>query len=178
MSEYYNPVIRMFGRYRTTLCASAGLPRGRITPAVRLDALIPPSRRRSVWAALRAAGLRVPLLELSTTARCVCSLLAITVIAGIGLAVGRWWPAALVVIPVWYVTFRASRPWATILPPFVRTVGELTMYGTRFREHVSSGYSWSHGDVTLKVRLIVAEALGLPLEQVRPETTFVELESC
>ncbi|WP_149114076.1 acyl carrier protein [Limnoglobus roseus] len=64
------------------------------------------------------------------------------------------------------------------MPPFVRTVGELTMYGTRFREHVSSGYSWSHGDVTLKVRLIVAEALGLPLEQVRPETTFVELESC
>lgn len=57
----------------------------------------------------------------------------------------------------------------------MRTVGELAVYGTRFGGHSESGYRWPEGDVSLKVRLVLAEALDLPPDRVRPATTLREL---
>lgn len=178
MPEWYNPIVRSFGLYREALCVSEGLPRRRVTAAGRLDALVSPGRRQSVWATLRANGLRMPDLQLSLAARSFWLLQVVVTLCGLWLWAGRWWLPALALVPAWYVAFRASRPWAVHISPVVRTVGELTVYGTRFRDHADSGYRWSHGDVSLKVRLIVAESLGLPLEQVRPAASFAELGAC
>lgn len=173
MPESYNPIVRMFGRYRAALCASVGLPRHRVTPSTRLDALIPPNRRRSAWAALRATELRVPGLELSLTALAISALLVIMALSSICLWAGRWWAPALAVVPVWYAAYRASRPWAVHFP--LCTVGELVVYGTRFSDHTASGHRWSHGDVSLKVRMVMAEALNMRMEDVRPDASLADL---
>jgi hypothetical protein len=88
---------------------------------------------------------------------------------------GCEWPLLLALPLVFFDAFRASRRWATELPPFIETVGELAVYGIRFADHGGSGYQWSHGDIELKVRLIIAESLGMMLESVRPETRWVDL---
>jgi hypothetical protein len=62
-------------------------------------------------------------------------------------------------------------------PPCLRTVGELVLYSTCPAEHKESGYRWTRNEIALKVRLVIAESMGLPLEAVRPECTFAELEA-
>ena len=75
---------------------------------------------------------------------------------------------------VWYAAYKVSRPSAVHLPPFLGTVGELAVYGTRHADHAASGYTWSRGDLMLKVRLIVAERLWLRLADVRPGSKWVD----
>ncbi len=175
MLDWYNPIVRVFGQYRAALCAAEGLPRDRVTAHARLDALIPRGRRRALWATFQAGGLRVPSLELSPAAYRVWVLLVLAALGGLRLWAGIWWPSALALVPLCYAAFRLSRPWAVHLPPFINSVGELAVYGTRFGDHANSGYRWSHGDVSLKVRMVFAESMGVPLERVKPESTWAEL---
>jgi hypothetical protein len=57
-------------------------------------------------------------------------------------------------------------------------VGELVIAMTCFREHKDSGYRWARNEIELKVRLILAESLGLDLDEVLPECTLRELGAC
>src|SRR5262249_7512827 len=68
-----------------------------------------------------------------------------------------------------------SRRRAVHLPLGLRTVGELVLYSTCFREHRGSGYRWTANEVATKVRLVLAESLGVPLDAVRPENTLAEM---
>jgi|SRR5579883_3061962 len=177
MPPWYNPIVRSFGQYRAALSAAAALPRKAVTASARLEEIVPRACRRATWASLRARGLRAPALELSGAAGTGWALAVAAVLGGVWAWSGRWWSPAVVLPPVWYAAFRLSRPWAVHVPPWVRTVGELAVYGTRFGDHAGSGYRWADGDVSLKVRLIAAGAMGLPIEGVRPETTFAEPEA-
>ena len=71
--------------------------------------------------------------------------------------------------------YRANRRRAVGLPLGMQNVGELVIYMTRFSEHKESGYRWTRNEIELKVRLIIAECLGIDLDAVRPECTLVEL---
>ncbi len=85
------------------------------------------------------------------------------------------WSALLLIVPLAVVVSWASRRRAVHFPPYLRTVGELVIYSTRFADHKDSGYRWTRNEIALKVRLIVAESTGLPLEAIQPETTWAEL---
>jgi hypothetical protein len=87
----------------------------------------------------------------------------------------RQWPAVLIAFPLGLWEYWTSRPRAVHSPLGLRTVGELVLYTTSFREHKRSGYRWTHNEIAMKVRLIIAENLGVPLDAVRPETTLAEL---
>jgi hypothetical protein len=175
MSGWYNPIVRTFNRYRAALCESAGLPRGRVVASARLDALIPRDRRRAVWADLRARGLETPPLQLTTPAAIGWAVAVLAGLGGLSAWAGAWWPGAVLVIPVSLAAFAVSRPWAKSVPPYVATVGELAVYGTRYADHAGSGYRWSRGDISLKVRQAIAEMLGRPMNQIRPESKLFEL---
>ena len=43
-------------------------------------------------------------------------------------------------------------------------MGELVIYATRFSEHKDSGYQWTRNEIAMKVRMIVAESAGMPLD--------------
>jgi hypothetical protein len=51
----------------------------------------------------------------------------------------------------------------------------MVLYLTCFREHKASGYRWTRNEIATKVRLVIAESLGLDLEAVQPEQTLAEL---
>jgi hypothetical protein len=90
------------------------------------------------------------------------------------LALQRWY-ALLLALPVTMVVYWAGRRRAVHFPLGLRTVGELVIYATHFGEHKDSGYRWTRNEIALKVRMIVAESVGLPLEAIQPETKLAEL---
>jgi len=84
----------------------------------------------------------------------------------------------LLALPVGVVVYWISRPRAVEFPLCVKTVGELAVYLTSYRDHRDSGYRWTDEEVAAKVRMIIADWAGLPFDAVRPETTFEELIGC
>jgi hypothetical protein len=85
------------------------------------------------------------------------------------------WYALLLAIPLVLVVHWASRRRAVQFPLGLRSVGEMVIYATCFAEHKGSGYRWTRNEIALKVRMIVAESAGLPLEAIQPETKLAEL---
>jgi hypothetical protein len=58
--------------------------------------------------------------------------------------------------------------------PIVRVFGRLRAALLSALD-LSSGYRWTRNEITFKVRLTLAEALNVPLDAVRPESTLAEL---
>jgi hypothetical protein len=177
MPDSYNPIVRTFARFRSALLHSLGVPRNEVRPGADLETLIPIPMRRAVWRTLRREGLRVPFLQLTPLE----SRLRTAVVLKTALSFLLWpqqWPALLVAVPLGVLEYWASRRRAVHIPIGLKTVGELVLYLTSFREHRASGYRWTRNEIATKVRLIFAENLGVPLDAVQPETPLEELFDC
>jgi hypothetical protein len=180
MPGSYNPIVRTFNELRAGLTAALGLPRHAVHPATEVAELVPAGQRRRVWRQLRARGLRLPSLVLSSQVRragllalattAVSVALCLRLDAGVRLDIGL-----CVVVPLGLVAYLLSRPCAVHLPYGLRTVEELVLYAVDFRRHKDSGYRWTHNEIALKVRLVLAECLDVALEEVQPEKTLTEL---
>lgn len=176
MTVYYNPIVRSFTRLRRELVRAADVPRHRIRPHAPLDELIPQCGRRAAWSRLKQNGLKVPPLELSRRTRRFT--LTVVLLGTVAVALGvQAWGGLLAIIPLALLVLVASRPRAVEFPLGLRTAGELALYLTRFNEHRESGYRWTPNEVAAKVRMVIAESLGLPLDRVRPECTLAELDA-
>lgn len=172
--EPYNPIVRTFGQVRAALVGKAGLARHEIRPGTPLATALPVPIRREVWRSLQAGGLRLPGLELSERdrGRTLWSVLQ----AAPALAIGSWrWSALPLTIHLALAVYWAGRRRAVEFPVGLKTVGELVICATCFSDHRASGYRWTRNEIALKVRLIVAQAAGLPLDAVQPERTWAEL---
>jgi transposase InsO family protein len=174
VAQQYNPIVRIFGRFRAGLLDSLGVDRRAVRPDTPLEELIPAHERREVWRRLRRQGLRVPALELTRAERAWNLFGVLKTTASLALGLQRW-PALLAALPLGLLAYWASRRRAVHFPLGLRTVGEMVLYLTSFPEHKGSGYRWTHNEIAFKVRLVVAESLGLTLDAVRPESTFAEL---
>jgi hypothetical protein len=177
VSPAYNPIVRNFCRLRAVLVDALGVDRCAVRPATPLAELIPADEIGEVLGRLRAAGFSAPRSEYNVTQYPFW----FVGVAGVGLFVAALLLRPLLAIDVGLlavrlVTFavRARRHRTVTVPLGPRTVGDLVMYVTRFGDH--PGYRFTRAEVSLKVRLIVAESLALPVEQVREDTTFTDLE--
>ena len=173
MPFIYNPIVRTFCRFRGALLRSADVPRRDVRPRTPLSALLPSATRREVWHRLQRHGLPLPDLQLSArdARRMVVGVLVATLVLTFAL---RSSAALLLALPLGCVGYRLSRPRAVEFPLGLGSVGELVIYLTRFRDHSQSRYRWTRSEIALKVRLIVAEQMGLPLDAVQPDHAFVD----
>ena len=174
MTTAYNPIVRVFGQLRAAIAGAAGVPSRAIRPWTHLEWVLPVDRRRELWRAMRQSGLRLPPLELPPRAGWL-GCLVLTVPKVVSVFVLGWCLGTLAAAAAVLLYWLLSRPWATEFPAGLRTVGELTLYLTDYAEHRDSGYRWTHDEIAFKVRVVVAEAMNLPLDQVRTESTFREL---
>ncbi|HEY1378194.1 MAG TPA: hypothetical protein VGF55_15450 [Gemmataceae bacterium] len=174
MTQAYNPIVRTFGQLRAALVATTGTARRDVRPGTPLDDLLPVRYRRELWHRLRQDRPRVPALELPPAVRAL--VVWAVPVGAVAAALWSWELAALLTaVPLGWKLYHVSRPWAVEFPLGLRTVGELALYLTHFGDHRDSGYRWTHAEVTMKVRMIVAESVGLRLDQVRPESSLIEL---
>jgi hypothetical protein len=176
MTESYNPIVRTFCQLRAGLLDCLEVDRREIRPGTPLASLVPEPSRRDVWRHLQRQGLRPPPLEFSERDRGRITWSALR--AAVSLAIGlRHWSALLLVFPLGLFANWAHRRRAVQLPLGLTTVGELVLAMTCFADHKASGYRWTRNEIELKVRLILADSLGVPLEDVRPECTLHELDA-
>jgi hypothetical protein len=174
MTQAYNPIVRTFCKLRAALLSSSDAARRHVRSDTPLAWLLPEAERRDVWRRLRRQGLPVPELELPSRETLIAALGVLREAACLAVLLHRW-SALLLALPLGMVAYWASRPRAVVFPLGLRTVGELALYLTTFREHRESGYRWTHNEIAFKVRVIIAEALNRPLGDVRPECTLAEL---
>jgi hypothetical protein len=178
MTESYNPIVRTFCQLRAGLLSHLDLARHEIRPGTPLESLLPEPRRREIWRELRRQGLRLPPLvrserDIRRNGLVFGGLMLKAAVAwAVGLQMG-W--ALLAALAPGLVAYWANRRRAVHFPLGLGTVGELVISMTNFGEHKASGYRWTRNEIELKVRLIIAESLGLPLDAVKPECTLAEL---
>jgi hypothetical protein len=175
MSEPYSPIVRTFCQIRAAILESSEARRRDVRPDTSLEELLPAECRKTVWSNLKRQGLRPPQLEMpdKIARRNAWFVLRATLSAALSF---QRWSALWLALPIWVVTQVASHRHLVAFPLGIRTVGELAVCLTRFRDHQASGYRWTHSEIALKVRLIVAEQLGHSLDRVQLDTHFVDLE--
>jgi hypothetical protein len=176
MAPAYNPIIRTFCRFRAVLVDSLGVDRRLVHPRTPLDVLIPAARRAEALERLREAWLRAPALERRIQQYPLCGVVAVAVsLVGIVSMALQSWLVFLAALPLLFglvvLAFRVRRTRVVPVPLGPRTVGEMVIFLTRFGEH--PGYRFSRNEIALKVRLVVAGSVGVPVDQVGEETSFV-----
>jgi hypothetical protein len=168
----YNPIVRTFNQVRAAILAATDTPRCRIRPDAMLESLVPLERRPLLWLELTRRGLKVPSLGTTPAQGCVCFG---GFVALVWLFAWGGWPALLLAIAPLVMLLGVTTAALDVLLPRGRwTVGDLTVFCTSFPAHKASGYRWTRGDIALKVRLIIAENLGVPLERITEKTSFIE----
>jgi hypothetical protein len=173
MPQPYNPIIRIFNRLRAGLVSGLGVARHAVRPGVSLAELIPVRKRRAVWRHLHRQGLPVPALELAPEEWSWAAVVVLKTLA----AFVWWlkWPALLGLLPLGLLAYGVTRRHAVRFPAGLGTVGEMVLYLTHFPDHKDSGHRWTRSEIEFKVRLVVAEALGRPMDEVLPHKTLKEL---
>jgi hypothetical protein len=174
MCEAYSPIVRTFCQFRAGLANTLGVPRHDVHPATSLDAILPIETRREAWEQLQRQGMLIPDLEFSERDR-RRSLWIVLKAAGSSALHLQSWYALLLAVPLMFIVSRARRHRAVHFPIGLSTVGELVIYATRFSEHKHSGYRWTRNEISMKVRMIVAESTGKPLETIQSETQLLDL---
>jgi hypothetical protein len=174
MPAAYDPIVRTFCRSRSGLMNNPGVARHDVRPATPLDAILPIEAKWEAWKQLQREGLRLPDLEFSRQDRWrnFWIVMGATGSSALHLQSGY---ALFLALPLMLIVSWARRHRAVHVPLGLSTVGELAIYATRFSEHKDSGYRWTRNEISMKVRLIVAESVGMPLEAIQPETKLLEL---
>lgn len=180
---------RTFYRLRRLLTEQCAVERPRVHPHARLEHLLP-SRVKRNWQALRAVDSTIPALEAPTLIDCIflllsaigiCSLLPIGVGLGAawGLLPGIGGVAVLAVVGAICLSF-GRQAFVCQIPNGLVTVGDLVLeiapsepLATRNGAHLIAQL-----DILNEVREIVSHYLGLPLEKVRADSSFVDDLGC
>jgi hypothetical protein len=149
------PTSHVFYAVRRVLMRELNLDRQSIRPDTRLADIIPFDREKAIWDALHREGMKTPAHSIRTAQ--------------------AKYPRLL--LPVWPLLW-LSRKYAEIAylewGPY--TLHDLVIDSVDFAQLVRRGHRFSHDEITTKVRLIISDALGIPLGSVQPETSFAELE--
>jgi hypothetical protein len=167
--DEYNPIVRTFNRLRAAILARTDTPRCRIRPEATLESVIPPERRREVWAECQVQGLDVPVLSDAEMMRGCVSAVGIVALVAAQIAWGGLW--LLLIVPlVLLIRWVVREPLVPEMPTPARTVGELAVYCTHFPSHRNSGHRWTRNEIEMKIKFVLVEALNVSMEDIRPDS--------
>ena len=170
-----SPILDTFDVISDTLSRASVDPRS-IEAGSSLDTLLPKKWRRAVWRELQGQGLDTRELGLPWAFTGWLCFITLAATGALAFFLNSWF-GLLALYPIGMICYRLSRPWAVCLPVQLRTVGELAVYVTRFRSYKDSGYRWSADEIALKVRMLFAEHVGIPLERVQRENRMADIEN-
>ena len=164
----------MTDRFRRELVQLAPVAPDQVRSDTRFDASIPRRMRRRVWRELARRGFALPPLVLSPS---VAGFILFSALARSAML--AWLLNNVVfmwaILPFALLSYFLTRPFAVHPQPGCETVREAVFYVTPFRRADYEAGLWPREDLAIKVRSIIADALGLPLVNVREESRLVEL---
>jgi acyl carrier protein len=176
------PTGHVFRDVRRVLTETASLPRQAIRPSTELKTILPPRIRRRVWKRLQqeAQG-RLPDLCLPfrlgqvIAGGCfVAGVVAAVMILPLVGFVHAVWLGGTALVAMLLVAFFATRPFALAFPDGVATVGDVARAVLPPGYEVAVKQQMTDEEVWLKLQKIVADTLGVKVENVTPSARFVE----
>ena len=171
------PTRRTFYEIRRSLLERLPVKRCDIRPSTKLNDLIPRWSRRRIFKALSKRSLWVPELQPPGVMSLIGFVLALAAGVEVGILSGLSSGIVLGII-IGFITLYATLsvvywitiPFAICFPKGYETVGDLVRratpnYGTQ--DEIDT-------KVLYRVRLIVSEQMGVPIEKLSPQTSFTK----
>jgi len=176
------PTGRAFRDIRRVLTETTTIPRREIRPSTELKAILPLQNRRRVWKRLeqdvpgRRRALRLPF----RLGPIIAGLCAITGVVGTAIIVQHVGIVNAIVLGVTttlvtlLLIFFVTRPFAAAFPEGVITVGDLATATFPPGHEEAAKRDMTDQEVWEQLQKIVAETLGLKIEDITPSARFVE----
>jgi hypothetical protein len=170
----YCPIARHFYHIRRVLIEELGLPREAIRPSATFAELVPREHRRRVWRRFRREKLKIKGLEASRLQ--IAFTFASMIASGLlMLAVLPYsWACVATALVAGIVAFLALEPWVTEVDPSC-TLGDAALGMTSVGECREAGYRFTRNEIFVKVRSTISVSLGVPIAQIKRESTWAEL---
>ena len=171
------PTTKSFYEVRKLLCEKLAVKRRDIRPSTKLNGLIPRRLRRRIFKALSKRSLWVPELQLPLVMNWMGLVLVLASGIGVGVSSGLAGGIILGIIAGFitlYLMLAAfywiTLPLAVSFPSGYETIGDLV-------RRVTPNYDAKDEiDVRVldRVRRIVSEQMGVPIEKLAPQTSFTK----
>jgi acyl carrier protein len=165
-----------FYRLRQALMNLAGAPRSVIRPDTALASILPIEIRRDAWRGLGNAGLKLP--DLQRPQQLVTQLSALIVVmtgaatVATAMLLGLHNAALFAILfgaVATYVAKKLSAPYATQIPTLCATVKGAVYVALR-----APSAQLSRAEIATRVRVIIAEQMGLQLDAVTDDKHLVD----
>jgi hypothetical protein len=153
------------------------LPQDGLRMSDRIEVVIPPEQRREIWQKLQLAGFDLPELRLSPRAFLIAATLVLTPVLLLVLSQRRW-SLILSLLELAVIAHRWTRPLAIYPPLCCETIQQLVIHLTRFVIEDYKAGLWTHEEIAARVRQILAESAGVPVESVTSDTRLEKLFGC
>jgi hypothetical protein len=142
-----------------------------------LETVLPVEIRQATWRELKAAGFELPELQVSRSVFWIAVALVLTPLGLLVLAV-RTWFAVLSIIEFTFLAYKFTRPLAIHPPDWCKTVGQAALCLKYIRGAHGAVVPWTREEITDRVRMIIGEAAGVPIDKVTHDTLLIDLLRC
>lgn len=177
-----------FVRLRRALTERFDVPRSLVRPATHLEDVFPADERMARWADLASElGLKLPTLKRPRWMRRLLMVRTVTVVtclvllATLGLIGGAAFLASLSMAGLmFWASWWLMTPFASALEPAFCTVGGLskTIVALNYRTFIDRYPVARDGDVMTDLIRIISETLCIPVDEIRPEMSFIDDLKC
>ncbi len=173
------PTAKTFYGLRRALMHRIGVDRRDIRLATPLAAILPFEHRREMWDALRGAGFKLPGLRrptLAWSAGLVVTIIVLLSWLGLtqyGAPLPIWWSLVILLAGA-SLAYWITSPLARLTPATCMTVRDAVLRNTNPETGEDGETQWTRELVSYKVRQIIADTMGHPLDFVTEDKHFTE----
>ncbi|MBI3467190.1 MAG: hypothetical protein HY000_29610 [Planctomycetes bacterium] len=165
----------IFYQFRQELMKLLPLDRRAIRPSAKIEDLIPRTRRRLAWKKLQAAGMPLPELGLSGSAFSAAAVGCVVAALGVGIVTKDFIASLLALVRFGSFAHSATRPLAVHLHCGKGSMREMVVGMTPMHKASDEAPGFlTDKEIAHRVRLLVSDRLGVPIEKVTDAARFIE----
>ena len=90
----------------------------------------------------------------------------------------RTWFAMLSIVELSFLAYKLTRPLAIHPPLSCRTVGQAALCLRKIRTPDGRVVGWTREEIAERVRMLIADSLGLPIQELSENARFIDLFGC
>jgi hypothetical protein len=90
----------------------------------------------------------------------------------------RTWFAILSIVELTFLAYKLTRPLAIHPPQCCTTVGQAALCLRNIRTPDGRVVGWTREEIAERVRMMIAEVAGLPIQQMTDDTNLIDLLGC
>jgi hypothetical protein len=151
-------------------------PAKALSGSEELESVLPVKDRRATWRELQAEGFELPELEVSSGVFWIVATMVLTPLGLLILTLRNWF-ALFSIVEFIFLAYKLSRPLAIHPPPWCRTVGQAALCLRNIRT-AACVVAWTPEEIVERVRMIIAESAGVPIEEVKESSRITDFVDC